>query len=348
MTEETELTPDLDNLLNEHFRGRVVRKDLTKQLKEGANVPVYVLEYLLGMYCASDDDEVVNEGLQNVKNILTENYVRPDESEKIKSLIRERGSYKIIDKISVKLNAHLDIYEAQMSNLGIKAHIPDKIVKENEKLLMGGIWCIVTINYFFEEGQGSSPFSVFTLKPIQMPNMDMDELFNGRKQFSVEQWMDVLLRSIGMEPTTLEQRAKWHILARMIPFVENNYNVCELGPRGTGKSHVYKECSPNSLLISGGQTTVANLFYNMASRQVGLVGMWDIVAFDEVAGIKFKDNDGVQIMKDYMASGSFARGRDSIEAKASMVFVGNINQSVETLVKTSHLLAPFPEAGFIR
>jgi len=335
---------DLDDLLNEHFRGRVVRKDLTKQLKEGANVPIYVLEYLLGMYCASNDDEVVNEGLQNVKNILTENYVRPDESEKIKSLIRERGSYKIIDKVSVKLNAKLDMYEAHMANLGVKTLIPSKIVKENEKLLMGGIWCIVNINYFFEEGQKTSPCTVFTLKPIQMPNMDMEELFNGRKQFNVEQWMDVLLRSIGMEPTTLEPRAKLHLIARMIPFVENNYNVCELGPRGTGKSHVYKECSPNSLLMSGGQTTVANLFYNMASRQVGLVGMWDIVAFDEVAGIKFKDNDGVQIMKDYMASGSFARGRDSIEAKASMVFVGNINQSVETLVKTSHLLAPFPEA----
>ncbi len=336
---------DLDSLLNEHFRGRVVRKDLTKKLKEGANVPIYVLEYLLGMYCASDDDEVIQEGLENVKNILAENYVRPDEAEKIKSLIRERGSYKIIDKVTVKLNQRQDVYEAQLSNLGINnALMPDKIVKENEKLLMGGIWCIVTLNYFFEEGQIGSPFSVFTLKPIQMPNMDMDELFNGRKQFTDEQWIDVLLRSTGMEPTTLETRVKWHLLARLIPFVENNYNVCELGPRGTGKSHVYKECSPNSLLISGGQTTVANLFYNMSSHKVGLVGMWDLVAFDEVAGIHFKDNDGIQIMKDYMASGSFARGRDSIEAKASMVFVGNINQSVETLVKTSHLLAPFPEA----
>lgn len=336
---------DLDDLLNQHFKGRVVRKDLTKKLKEGANVPVYVLEYLLGMYCASDDDEVVAEGLESVKQILAENYVRPDEAEKIKSLVRERGSFKIIDKVSVKLNQKKDLYEAHLSNLGIKdAVVPGKMVKENEKLLMGGIWCIVTLNYFYEEGQKTSPFSVFTLKPIQMPNMNMQELFSGRKHFTTDQWLDVLLRSIGMEPTTLEQRVKWHLIARMIPFVENNYNVCELGPRGTGKSHVYKECSPNSLLISGGQTTVANLFYNMASRQIGLVGMWDIVAFDEVAGIKFKDNDGVQIMKDYMASGSFARGRDSIEAKASMVFVGNINQSVETLVKTSHLLAPFPDA----
>lgn len=336
---------DLDTRLNRFFKGKVVRKDLTKQLKEGANVPVYVLEYLLGMYCATDDAEVVREGMENVKKVLAENYVRPDEAEKVKSLIRERGSYKVIDKVGVHLNQKKDVYEAELSNLGIKdAIIPPSIVKLNEKLLTGGIWCIVTLNYFFEEGQKVSPFSVVNLKPIQMPSMDMGELFEARAGFSTDQWMDVLLRSVGMEPANLEKRTKWHLLTRMIPYVENNYNVCELGPRGTGKSHVYKECSPNSLLVSGGQTTVANLFYNMSSRKVGLVGMWDVVAFDEVAGINFKDKDGVQIMKDYMASGSFARGRDSIEAKASMVFVGNINQSVETLVKTSHLLAPFPEA----
>ncbi|WP_323635986.1 protease Lon-related BREX system protein BrxL [Pectobacterium polaris] len=339
------LAQDLDSLLNQHFRGRVVRKDLTKQLKEGANVPVYVLEYLLGMYCASDDDEVVEQGLKSVKRILSDNYVRPDEAEKVKSLIRERGSYKIIDKVTVKLNQKKDVYEAQLSNLGIKdALVPSQMVKDNEKLLTGGIWCMITVNYFYEEGQKTSPFSLFTLKPIQMPNMDMEEVFEARKQFDRDQWIDVLLRSVGMEPANIEQRTKWHLITRMIPFVENNYNVCELGPRGTGKSHVYKECSPNSLLVSGGQTTVANLFYNMASRQIGLVGMWDVVAFDEVAGITFKDKDGVQIMKDYMASGSFSRGRDSIEGKASMVFVGNINQSVDTLVKTSHLLAPFPDA----
>lgn len=336
---------DLDALLNQHFRGRVVRKDLTKQLKEGANVPVYVLEYLLGMYCASDDDQIVEQGLQNVKRILSDNYVRPDEAEKVKSLIRERGSYKIIDKVSVKLNQKKDVYEAQLSNLGIKdALVPPQMVKDNEKLLTGGIWCMITVNYFFEEGQKTSPFSLMTIKPIQMPNMDMEEVFTARTHFNRDQWIDVLLRSVGMEPANIESRTKWHLIARMIPFVENNYNVCELGPRGTGKSHVYKECSPNSLLVSGGQTTVANLFYNMASRQIGLVGMWDVVAFDEVAGITFKDKDGVQIMKDYMASGSFSRGRDSIEGKASMVFVGNINQSVDTLVKTSHLLAPFPDA----
>ena len=335
---------DLDELMISEFKGRVVRKDLTKQLKEGANVPVYVLEYLLGMYCSAAEDDLIEEGMKNVKKILTENYVRPDEAEKAKSLIREKGTHKVIDKVTVKLNQKKDIYEASLSNIGIKdAVVPNKIVKENEKLLTGGIWCIITVSYYYEEGQKVSPFSVFSLKPIQMPSMNMEEVYQARRKFTMDQWIDMLLRSIGMEPANLDHRTKWHLIARMIPFVENNYNVCELGPRGTGKSHVYKECSPNSLLVSGGQTTVANLFYNMSSRQIGLVGMWDVVAFDEVAGIRFKDKDGIQIMKDYMASGSFSRGRDSIEAKASMVFVGNIDHSVETLVKTSHLLAPFPD-----
>ncbi|MBU3816196.1 protease Lon-related BREX system protein BrxL [Acinetobacter baumannii] len=336
---------ELDQLLNEHFAGRVVRKDLTKLIKEGANVPVYVLEYLLGMYCASDDPEIIEQGLRNVKTVLAENYVRPDEAEKVKSLVRERGSYKVIDRVTVKLNERKDKYEASFSNLGIKdAEISAGIVKEYEKLLVGGIWVIATLSYYFEEGQTNSPFGVSLLKPIQMPNMNMDELFNGRAALSTDQWRESLIRSIGMEPASLKEDVQWHLLARMVPFVENNYNVCELGPRGTGKSHIYKECSPNSILVSGGQTTVANLFYNMSSRRIGLVGLWDVVAFDEVAGISFKDKDGVQIMKDYMASGSFARGREQMEASASMVFVGNINQSVESLVKTSHLLAPFPEA----
>lgn len=336
---------ELDQLLNEHFAGRVVRKDLTKLIKEGANVPVYVLEYLLGMYCASDDPEIIEQGLRNVKTVLAENYVRPDEAEKVKSLVRERGSYKVIDRVTVKLNERKDKYEASFSNLGIKdAEISAGIVKEYEKLLVGGIWVIATLSYYFEEGQTSSPFGVSLLKPIQMPNMNMEELFNGRAALTTDQWRESLIRSIGMEPASLKEDVQWHLLARMVPFVENNYNVCELGPRGTGKSHIYKECSPNSILVSGGQTTVANLFYNMSSRRIGLVGLWDVVAFDEVAGISFKDKDGVQIMKDYMASGSFARGREQMEASASMVFVGNINQSVESLVKTSHLLAPFPEA----
>lgn len=346
LTSETnESDMGIDELLNEHFAGKVVRKDLTKLVKEGANVPVYVLEYLLGNYCASNDPEVINDGLNTVKKVLADNYVRPDEAEKVKSTIRERGSLKIIDKATVTLNEKRDVYEALLSNLGTKGvEIPTGTVKKYEKLLAGGIWCIITMQYFFEEGQKGSPFIIEELKPIQMPNMDMEELFKGRRYFTEEQWIDVLLRSCGYEPTHFEPRVKMHLLCRMVPLIENNFNVCELGPRGTGKSHIYKEISPNSILVSGGQTTVANLFYNLARRQVGLVGLWDVVAFDEVAGISFKDKDGVQIMKDYMASGSFARGRDSINAYASMVFVGNINQPVDTLVKTSHLLAPFPEA----
>jgi len=344
-TKQDALDSSLDDLLNNHFAGRVVRKDLTKLVKEGANVPVYVLEYLLGQHCASNDEAIIQDGLTTVKRILAENYVRPDEAEKTKSIIRERGSLKIIDKVTVKLNEKRDVYEALLSNLGIKGvEISTNTVRQYEKLLAGGIWSIITMEYFYEEGQKGSPFITRDLKPIQMPNMDMEELFEGRRHFTEEQWIDVLLRSTGIEPTQFEDRVKWHLLTRMIPMVENNYNVCELGPRGTGKSHIYKEISPNSILISGGRTTVANLFYNLANRTVGLVGLWDVVAFDEVAGISFKDNDGVQIMKDYMASGSFARGRDMINAYAAMVFVGNINQPVDTLVKTSHLLAPFPEA----
>ncbi|MFM8444131.1 MAG: protease Lon-related BREX system protein BrxL [Methylococcus sp.] len=336
--------PSLDQSLNQHFAGKVVRKDLTKLVKEGANVPVYVLEYLLGMYCASDDPEVIREGMDTVKRVLAENYVRPDEAEKVKMKIRERGSYKIIDKVTVKLNERRDVYEALLSNLGVTGvEVSSGTVQQFEKLLVGGIWCIIALAYYYEEGQKGSPFTIAELKPIQMPNLDMDAYLEGRRGFTESEWLDALLRSTGMEPANLKERVKWHLLARMIPLVENNYNLCELGPRGTGKSHIYKEISPNSILVSGGQTTVANLFYNMASRKVGLVGLWDVVAFDEVAGISFKDRDGVQIMKDYMASGSFSRGRESINADASMVFIGNINQSVETLVKTSHLLAPFPE-----
>jgi ATP-dependent Lon protease len=344
MSETTTIDTSLDDLLNRHFAGKVVRKDLTKLVKEGANVPVYVLEYLLGTYCASNDEEVIQEGLKTVKRILAENYVRPDEAEKVKSTIRERGSLKIIDKVTVSLNERRYVYEALLSNLGVKGvEVDSTTVKKYEKLLVGGIWSIITLEYFYVEGQKGSPFLIRDLKPIQMPNMDLEELFEGRRAFTEGQWLDVLLHSAGIGPTHFAERVKWHLLCRMVPLVENNYNVCELGPRGTGKSHVYKEISPNSILISGGHTTVANLFYNLARRTVGLVGLWDVVAFDEVAGIGFQDKDGVQIMKDYMASGSFARGRDAISAYASMVFIGNID-NVEVLVKTSHLLAPFPDA----
>ncbi|MEC2303582.1 MULTISPECIES: protease Lon-related BREX system protein BrxL [Heyndrickxia] len=338
-------TADLDKKLNDSFAGRVVRKDLTKLIKEGANVPIYVLEYLLGMYAATDDEESIQEGINRVKKILAENFVRPDEAEKVKSRIRELGQYSVIDKVSVTLNAKIDTYEAEFSNLGLKGvPVSPMYVKEFDKLLVGGIWCMVKLDYFYdEEVRNTNPFSVSALQPIQLPNMDINEVFEGRKHFSKDEWIDVLIRSTGMEPTQLEKRVKWHLLLRLVPLVENNYNMCELGPRGTGKSHVYKELSPNSILVSGGQTTVANLFYNMSTRKIGLVGMWDCVTFDEVAGIRFKDKDGIQIMKDYMASGSFARGKEEKNASASMVFVGNINQSVDSLIKTSHLFAPFPE-----
>lgn len=337
---------ELSAKLNQCFPGRVVRKDLTKKIKEGANVPVYVLEYLLGMYCATDDEDGIRDGVARVKSILADNFVRPDEAEKVKSKIREIGKYTVIDRVTVKLNEKKDVYEAEFSNLGIKGvSIIPSYVKQYEKLLAGGIWCIIKMDYFFdEELRGASPFCINNLTPIQMPNLDLEEIFSGRRQFTKDEWIDILIRSIGMEPTQLSREVRWHMLCRMIPLVENNYNLCELGPRNTGKSHIYKEISPNSILVSGGQTTVANLFYNMSIRKVGLVGLWDTVAFDEVAGITFKDKDGIQIMKDYMASGSFARGREEKAASASMVFVGNINQSVDVLLKTSHLFDPFPEA----
>src|SRR5947209_12190589 len=288
--------PALDDLLNRHFAGKVVRKDLTKLVKEGANVPVYVLEYLLGTYCASNDEAVIEDGLRTVKKILAENYVRPDEAEKVKSTIRERGSLKVIDKVTVTLNEKRDVYEALLGNLGVKGiEVPSTIVKKFEKLLVGGIWSIITLEYFYEEDQKGSPFVLRDLKPIQMPNMDLEELFQGRRAFTEQQWIDVLFRSTGMEPTNFQERVKWHLLARMVPLVENNYNLAELGPRGTGKSHIYKEISPNSILVSGGQTTVANLFYNIARRQVGLVGLWDVGAFDDVADMSSEDKDRRQV-----------------------------------------------------
>ena len=336
---------ELNEKLNHFFAGKVVRKDLTKKIKEGANVPVYVLEYLLGMYCATNDEQAISDGVNTVKRILADNFVRPDEAEKIKSKIKEQGIYTIIDKVTARLNERQDIYQAEFSNLGIKdAYISEDIVKRYEKLLVGGIWCIVKVSYTFDDVEKHKiPFTVSSLDPIQLPNMDLSGLFEGRKNFTKEEWMDILIRSMGIEPSQLTDIQKWHFIERAVPLVENNYNLCELGPRGTGKSHIYKEISPNSILVSGGQTTVANLFYNMGQKKIGLVGMWDCVAFDEVAVITFKDKDGIQVMKDYMASGSFARGKEEKNANASMVFVGNINQSVEVLLKTSNLFEPFPK-----
>lgn len=327
--------------LREHFDGKVVRKDLTKKIKEGANVPVYVLEFLLGRYCCSDDEGIIQQGLDNVKRILADNFVRPDEAQKILSRLRMNGTHTVIDRVSVKLDIKEDTYVAELSNMGQnKVFIPSSLPEKYDRLLCGGIWCIVQLEYLPMDDD--YPIRVRSLTPIQMPRVDIDELKRGRAAFTKEEWLDVLLRSTGMEPDSLKEREKWLLLTRMIPLVENNFNLCELGPRSTGKSHLYKEISPNSILVSGGQTTVANLFYNMGRRTVGLVGLWDCVAFDEVAGIKFKDKDGVQIMKDYMASGSFARGKEEKAASASMVFVGNINQSVDVLLKTSSLFDPFP------
>ena len=344
--EETENKNSVINKkLRQFFDGRIVRKDLTKAIKEGANVPVYVLEFLLGQYCSSDDPEIIESGVKTVKKILAENFVRPDEAQKVLSILRERGSYTVIDRITAKLNIKEDRYEAEFSNLGVKEILlAPSHVSEYDRLLCGGIWCIVQLEYEYdEEDRRASPIRVRKLTPIQMPHIELSEIKEARKEFTKQEWLNVLIRSTGMESDRFTDREKWLLLARMIPLVENNFNLCELGPRSTGKSHIYKEISPNSILVSGGQTTVANLFYNMSNKTVGLVGMWDCVAFDEVAGITFKDKDGVQIMKDYMASGSFARGKEEKAASASMVFVGNINQSVDVILKTSHLFEPFPE-----
>ncbi len=349
--------------LRQNFDGKIVRKDLTKKIKEGANVPVYVLEFLLGQYCSSDDEAIIEKGVQNVKHILADNFVRPDEAQKILSQLRKKGSHTVIDMITVNLDIKKNCFFASFSNLGLdKVPIADEYPEKYDRLLCGGIWCIVQLDYEVEgdnnfglvdlggeplqssqkKQKDLTPISIRKLTPIQMPHIDIEEVRTGRKAFTQDEWMDVMLRSCGYEPEQLNQREKWLLLARMLPLVENNFNLCELGPRSTGKSHIYKEISPNSILVSGGQTTVANLFYNMGRKTVGLVGLWDCVAFDEVAGIKFKDKDGIQIMKDYMASGSFARGKEEKAASASMVFVGNINQSVDVLLKTSSLFDPFP------
>ena len=354
---------EIKEKLRQNFDGKIVRKDLTKKIKEGANVPVYVLEFLLGQYCSSDDEAIIEKGVQNVKRILADNFVRPDEAQKILSQLRKKGSHTVIDMITVNLDIKKNCFFASFSNLGLdKVPIADEYPEKYDRLLCGGIWCIVQLDYEVEgdnnfglvdlggeplqssqkKQKDLTPISIRKLTPIQMPHIDIDELKRGRKAFTKDEWLDILLRSIGMEPDEFTEREKWLLLTRMIPLVENNFNLCELGPRSTGKSHLYKEISPNSILISGGQTTVANLFYNMGRKSVGLVGLWDCVAFDEVAGIKFKDKDGIQIMKDYMASGSFARGKEEKVASASMVFVGNINQSVDILLKTSSLFDPFP------
>lgn len=369
-------TDALDAKIIEAFPGKTVRKDLTALMKRGANVPTFVLEYLLGMYCSTDDPEMVEEGLVRIRKILTDNYVRPDESERIKSKIREMRQYTIIDKVSAKLDEYRDIHVATFANLNIDPVVmPDDYVHEYPKMLSGGMWCIMRMDYFRLEdelddeladvfgdpkpakkkpsrnaGPEDNPFKIGNLTPIQMPNLNLNDIIEQRQTFSTEEWIDLLLRSAGYEPASLDHRSKMHFIERMVPLAERNYNLCELGPRGTGKSHIYNEVSPYAILLSGGQTTTANLFgrLNASSKRAsslertGLVGNWDVIAFDEVAGMHFKDMNAIQILKGYMAGGTYARGRESFTGDASMVFEGNINDSVHNVLKTTHLFDPFP------
>ena len=362
---------EFDQKILEYFPGRAVRKDLTALMKKGANVPTYVLEYLLGMYCATDDEDAIQIGMEKIKRILTENYVRPDQSEYVKSKIKENGQYTIIDKITVIFDEREDKYVARFTNLNMDPfEVSSDLVVHNEKLLIGGIWCIVKIEYVglnpeedtqeIEEdifgnqkrkkklrkkkSRYDSPFQIASLKPIQMPNLDLDEMLDARSHFTKDEWVALLLRSAGYAPEALTEKEKLHYLLRFVPFIQRNYNLVELGPRGTGKSHVYSELSPYSILMSSGTTTVSNMFYNMATHRVGLVGNWDCVAFDEVAGITQASGDMVQIMKNYMANGSFARGADSISSDASIAFEGNTFRSVADMMRTTNLFEPFPEA----
>ena len=361
---------NLDLKILENFPGKAVRKDLTALMKKGANVPIYVLEYLLGMYCATDDEDAITVGLEKIQRILNENYVRPDQSEYVKSKIRENGQYTVIDKITVFFDDREDKYIARFTNLKIDPfEVSSGLVTHHDKLLIGGIWCIVKIDYIGLDGEEESgwneidedafenrkkrrakkkskyesPFTISSLKPIQMPNFDLDEMKDARSNFTKEEWIALLLRSAGYEPDELTEKQRLHYLLRFVPFIQKNYNLVELGPRGTGKSHVYSEVSPYAILMSSGTTTVSNMFYNMASHRVGLVGNWDCIAFDEVAGITQASGDMVQILKNYMANGSFARGTDSVLSDASLAFEGNTFKSVADMMRTTTLFEPFPE-----
>lgn len=334
----------LDDKANAVFGGRVVRKDLVRKVKVGANVPVYVLEYLLGRYCATDDPQAVEVGLRLVNDTLAKNFVRPDEAMKAQSRVKEQGRYRFIDKVKVRLDETK--YWAELVNFGHRfVHVPDHFVRKYERLLEGGVWAQVTLEYIPDEAVAGHmrPFYITELEPIQLATFNLDLYREGRREFTTEEWMDLLVRSVGLEPTGMSRRLKLLLLARLIPMAERNYNLIELGPRGTGKSFVYREVTPYAILISGGKTTVANLFYNLATGRIGLVGLWDVVAFDEVAGIRFNDRTAIQILKDYMEAGSFSRGREELIAEASMVFIGNLNVAVDVLVKTGHLLQPLPE-----
>ncbi len=335
----------INEKINKYFAGKVVRKDLTKLVKGNAIVPTYVLEYLLGQYCATDDNETILEGVETVKNIIAKHFVHRDESQIIKSTIREKGSHRIIDKVSVQLNDRQDRYEASFANLGLnRIPISDAIIREHKKLLSGGVWCILTLAYEASEERDHIPWMIDSLKPIQVSNVDVEEYKNLRAEFSKEEWIDTLMQSIGLNPEEFTFRSKLIQLTRLIPFVENNYNLIELGPKGTGKSHIYSEMSPHGILISGGEVSKAKLFVNNSSGEIGLVGYWDVVAYDEFAGkTKRVDRGLVDIMKNYMANKSFSRGTQVYGASASMVFVGNTDHSVNYMIKHSDLFEALPK-----
>ena len=337
---------DLNALVNETFPGLVVRKDLVKLVKGNAVVPSYVLEYLLGQYCASNDEETIKAGIENVKEILRLHYVNRNEAELIKSTIKERGHHKVIDKVGVELNAQEGVYEMAFSNLGIKkVPVDDRTVKNNEKLLVGGVWCLIDVEYEVREERGASPWSIRSLKPIQMASFDRDEFIEGRGKLETDVWIDTLLQSIGLNPEKFGRRNKFFQLMRLVPFCERNYNLIELGPKGTGKSHVYSECSPHGMLLSGGEVTLAKLFVNNATGKLGLVGYWDCIAFDEFAGKqKRPDKSLVDVMKNYMANKTFSRGIETLGAEASIAFVGNTMHSVPQMLKKSNLFEQLPDA----
>ena len=338
----------LDQKLVAAYSGKVVRKDLLHQIKGGENVPSYVLEYLLGRYCSSDDEAEIEAGIKAVKETLHANYFRQDESNKAQALVERNGRHRFIDRIEVRFIPSETKYWASMDNFGYaRIHIPDDFHRRYERLLEGGIWAIIDLEYLApdEPGKGASPFHVVDLKPIQLARFDFEDFCEGRRSFTTDEWLDVLTRSVGMEPSRLDRRCKLLLLTRLVAFVEKNYNFIELGPRGTGKSYAFSEFSPYAMLVSGGKASTANLFYNNARRKVGLVGYWDVVAFDEVGGMKVTDPDAIQIMKDYMANGRFSRGITQVHADASLVFIGNLNQPAETLVANAgtDLFQPLPK-----
>lgn len=335
---------DLDRKANSVFAGRVVRKDLVRKVKVGANVPVFVLEYLLGKYCATDDPAAIDAGLRVVNVTLANNFVRPDEANKAQSLVREKGRHTLIDKVKVRYLSDDDKYWAELLNFGHKyIHVPERYVREYDRLLMGGVWAQVEIIHRYdEEAKGKrSPFWLEEIKPIQLASFDLAEYREGRCQFSSDEWIDLLIRSIGLEPTYFDRRLKLLILIRLIPLCEQNYNVVELGPRGTGKSYGFQELSPYAILLTG-PTTVANLFYNMATGKIGLVGLWDAIAFDEVADLQKMPKEVVTTLKTYCESGTFARGKEALSGTASIAMFGNTNQPVEVMVRSSHLFMPMP------